>query len=462
MKWFIGSAFIILAGFSAAHARDAAQSDYAYGVQISTSNHGAFNEFNINEQAYRGMVRGDLRDICIFNGNEEIVPFSVRRVDGETRGNVETAVLPLFPLYKDSSGRPDNVSLYVKKDATGTLVTLDTGSSPKNEEQKMYAYLLDASALSRSITSLELDWEPGLKEGIYALNIEASDDLEQWHFINVKATIASLNYGGQTLVRREISLGGLNARYLRLSAVGMEEMIRLAKVTARMRTDLIIKSERKWFTAQGARQTEKPYEYLFDASGFFPVDRLRVRFPQKNTIVRAEFFSRPNDSAPWVMRQSSVIYDLDMEGKQLASPDVELMTVTDKYWMMRIDKSGGGIGEGIPVLEFGWLPHSLLFVAKGTPPFTFAYGNGQDVFCTGRMDDVLKGIKVTGQINGSAIMQASLEQQIILGGAVALRPAVKQYNWKNIMLWTILVGGVIFMTWMAVSLYRQMDLEDKG
>lgn len=459
MNRFIGTALTVLAGFSAAHAREAIQNDYAYGSQIASSNYSAFNEFIINEQAYRGMTRGDLRDICVFNGNGETAPFSVRRVDGEISGMDESAALPLFPLYRDQSGRPDNISLYVKKDETGTLVTLDTGSAPKPEEQKLYSYILDASALNNPMTALELEWEPGLREGIYQLALEVSDDFEQWHFIDAKATIASLNYSGHNLIRREIRLVGLRARYLRLSPVGMADMIRLTKVTARMRS-APVKPERQWISAQGILQMDRQNEYLFDATGFFPVDRLRVGFPQKNTIAQAEFFSRANPSAPWTLRQSSVIYDLEIEENPLASPDLELRTVNDRYWMMRVDKNGGGIGEGTPILEFGWLPHSLLFIGKGTPPFTFAYGNGQGVVCTGRMDNILKGIKEAQHIDSGLIERASLGQQVVLGGAAALHPAVQPYNWKNVILWAILVCGVIFMAWMAVSLHRQMDREE--
>lgn len=456
MNRFIGAALIVLTGFSAAQAREAVQNDYAYGAQIVSIDYGAFNEFTINEQAYKSMTRGDFRDICVFNGSGETVPFSIRRVDGEISGTDESTTLPLFPLYRDSSGRPENISLYVRKDETGTLVTIDTGSATKAEEQKMYAYILDASALNRPITALELEWEPDMKDGIYHLILEASDDLEQWHFVDPRATIASLNYSGHILVRREIKVMGLKAKYLRLSS-GVE-MMRLNKVTAKMRL-APVRSERQWFSAYGIRQAERPNEYLFDAAGFFPVDRLRMRFPQKNTIVRAEFFSRPNDSAHWALRHSSVIYDLDIDGKQLANPDLEIIIVPDRYWMIRIDKNGGGIGEGTPILEFGWLPHNLLFVGKGTPPFTLAYGNGQDIVCTGRVDDILKGIKEARHIDGTVIKQASLGHQITLGGAAALRPAVKPYNWKNITLWIILVCGVIFMLWMAVSLHRQMDME---
>ena len=38
---------------------------------------------------------------------------------------------------------------------------------------------------------------------------------------------------------------------------------------------------------------------------------------------------------------------------------------------------GGGLGGGAPVMHAGWIPHQVVFAARGEPPFQLAYGNRQ-------------------------------------------------------------------------------------
>src|SRR5258706_15185347 len=61
----------------------------------------------------------------------------------------------------------------------------------------------------------------------------------------------------------------------------------------------------------------------------------------------------------------------------ITSPELQTGFTTDRYWLLRVDQRGGGIGAGGPKLEAGGVPHSLVFAARGAPPVQLAYGNPQ-------------------------------------------------------------------------------------
>jgi len=102
----------------------------------------------------------------------------------------------------------------------------------------------------------------------------------------------------------------------------------------------------------------------------------------------------------------------------------------------------------------------LVFSARGEPPFTIAYGNARGAACQGRVENILAGLSDRG--NEPVSMMASFGPQVTLSGEMALRPVTKQFNWKILILWAVLVGGVVLMGWMALGLYREMNQKGGG
>src|SRR4029434_2346674 len=121
-------------------------------------------------------------------------------------------------------------------------------------------------------------------------------------------------------------------------------------------------------------RAEKPGEYVFDAGGYFPIDRARLHLPEPNTVVQEELFARNRGDQPWRQVTRGVAYRLRRGEGEVTSPELTMGTTTDRYWLVRVDERGGGLGTGVPKLEIGWVPHQLVFAARGAPPFQLAYG----------------------------------------------------------------------------------------
>jgi hypothetical protein len=189
-----------------------------------------------------------------------------------------------------------------------------------------------------------------------------------------------------------------------------------------------------------------------------PVDRIRVRLPQENTLVQATFFSRATERDPWKPGTSTLLYRLRIKGEELTSPDIALPASSDRYRLMRIDQSGGGIGKGLPLMELGWVPAKILFLARGSGPFQLAYGSGRPENCARGGNALFR--QFSDQQKESFVAEAAVPgPPVVLSGKTALRRPMIPYDAKTAVLWSLLLLGVGFLAWMALRLHQQMKGE---
>ncbi len=455
MKPALIAFFVLIASAVPVFAGDPAPNDFAYGMRLVTADGEALYEAAVPPEVYRGVTRADLGDLRVFNGRNEVVPFAVIRPSLESAPPAESGPLPIFPVYAGPGRRAENLSLHVKKDRTGAIINVTTGNGV-GTGRVIAAYLVDARRVGMPVSALELEPQaPG--EGIVSkVSVDAGTDLERWTGIARETTIVSMRYGEHRLERRTIELGSVKAAYFRISCDEPAGMPELAGVRARLAVSAR-EQARQWLSVAAMKITGKDgySEYSFDTSGRMPVDRIRAILPQDNTLVNATFFSRPSKEGPWINRQSSVLYTLRLRGHDVKNADISIPPCSDRYWLMRVDRAGGGLGRGVPKLEFGWVPEKLVFVARGAAPFTLAYGSSRVEAGESGGNELLEQLKDLQKENVVA-KAAGIGPGIVLGGENALRPGMTPHDWKIAVLWSVLVLGVALLTWMAVRLYRQM------
>jgi hypothetical protein len=116
----------------------------------------------------------------------------------------------------------------------------------------------------------------------------------------------------------------------------------------------------------------------------------------------------------------------------------------------------------------GWVPHRLVFVARGRAPFTLAYGNRDAVPSSHSMDTLIRGYRQNAASSGlesvkmtqvasvppTRLKSRDLQLPSALGGAVI---ALDSVAIKKIILWSGLVVAVLLLGWMAWRLIRQME-----
>jgi hypothetical protein len=143
-------------------------------------------------------------------------------------------------------------------------------------------------------------------------------------------------------------------------------------------------------------------------------------------------------------------YRLRRDDAEVTSSEIALTNVGERYWLLRVDQKGGGVGAGVPILQIGWMPQKLVFAARGTGPFQSVYGSSAAKASVFPIDSLIPGYKTEAELKVSA---ASLGEPAILAGAARLRAPVDYKKWA---LWGSLILGVVMLGCMAYRLARQI------
>ena len=449
MKPFIISIFLLFSAIPA-YPEQMSPEDFAYGLPLTVNGESPMYRVMLPQSVYLHVSRADIGDMRVFNKQGEIVPHILRSSEDLRTQTPEPVSLPFFPIYAESGS--GSFAFQLSADGKGSILSIRTNSG-EHPGGDISAYILDISMADRPIHELDLKWESNSESFVTTVSLDASNDLTHWQSIIAAATLTKLRYGEHQLEQNRIALPDRKARYLRLSWSAGKQGARLYSVKAEF-SPMISEPDRNRMMLEGA-SVKAGYE--FDTQGLFPTDRINVILPQKNSIARITLKSRANSNSEWKIRHRGVFHNLSVQGTMLKNTPVLLNPViTDRYWRIESDDSGG-MGTGIPQLEIAWIPHELVFLARGDAPFQLAYGSariGSSQSGTGRLFD-----NISQQEQYELVKQAIPGQETELSGSDMLKPLPPPFPWKTFLLWTILTAGVGILAWMAWRLYQQMNKE---
>lgn len=428
---------------------------FAHAARIAGAGEDSHYRFTLPADAYRGVTRADLGDLRVFNGAGEPVPYAfvplrVAKKDPAMHGT------KLFPLRGEEAKGLDGLNVRIRHNPGGGT-SVDVSSSPAAKERKLLGYILDPGELKTPFEALVLDWQ-GRAGFTGTARVEASEDLKSWRTLAGAASILYLEHGGQRLERKRVELYGARARYLRVSFTGTPADFALKQARLELRPD---KAEpaREWLALVARPVADRPGEYEFDTGGHFPVDRLRFVLPQLNTVAQGQVFTRERRESRrsaedyWRPALSATLYRLRRNGTEVTSADLAVAPNASRHWRLKVDQRGGGLGSGEVRLEIGWVPHQVVYAARGAEPFTLAYG--MKIAKPGALPiaAVLPGYKEGEAIalkTASLGVAASPEPKATSSFSIASAEAKK---WA---LWASLLVGVLLLVWMAFALLKQV------
>ncbi|MDH5786045.1 MAG: DUF3999 domain-containing protein [Chromatiales bacterium] len=428
--------------------------DFAFGMPLQVDGDGAIYTLAVPGEVYRHSWDASLADLRVFNSHGEEVPHLLQSSATVQQLAGQSYEPPLYPLPTQSN-RPLTEEVHVAIGKNGTLIDFYGGELPLPGAGEGEYYLIDATAAGGAIESMRLHWPAGDETLMTQISLSGSDDLNHWQPIVEKYTIARLRHQGFKLEQESVPLPGRRMKYYRIHWPPGGRGVALDKVELLLQSQYeLMPSEMTTLSAQG--ESAGPGDYRFDLGGHFPVSRLQLVMPQRNTVVQARLFSRGSDEEPWQLRHSGLFYDLDLEGGRLRSGELQLPPLRHGQWRVEVEQRGGGLGSGTPQLQLGWYPQRLLFIARGEMPFTLAfgrYGLGAEKLA---IDPLLKSIERDPARRGG-IKPASAGALFDLGGAGRLDMPPSPLPWQQWLLWLILLLGVALLGMMAHSLYKQMQ-----
>jgi hypothetical protein len=409
-------------------------------------------------RVYAGIEQRDLGDLRVLNASGEPVPHAFLPREPADPVPVVASPARLFPVYGAEAQGVEGVKLDVVRGAGGTVIRLSESPRKPGVERRLLGYLVEIGKDEKPIEALELDWRTAAGFN-GAARVEASDDLGRWRTLVHEAPILALEHAGERLERRRVELRGARAEYLRLSFLRVPRDFELRGLRLERRGERA-EPGREW-ARLAAGPAAKAGEYRFDAGGRFPADRVRLTLPQRNTVARVQILSRDDDERPWRSRAWTTVYRLQRDGIELTSPDVPIPQGTDRQWLVRADTRGGGLGAGALGLELGWVPHELVFAARGAGPFALAFGAARARSEALPVASVVPGYEKGKTVPAHAasvgeVAAAPPRPAFFADPAGWAREALASGRGKTWILWIVLGLGVLAVAWMALRLLRDV------
>jgi hypothetical protein len=363
----------------------------------------------------------------------------------------------IFPLYGDEAKGLDGTTLRVARTASGSVLSVSVTEQPAAARRRLVGYLLDPGETKSAKDVLVLDWDTS--EGFSGhAQVEGTDDFKQWHSVAMSAPILSLQHAGARLERSRVELGGSRARYLRLALTGVPRRFALKEVRVELRPETP-QPMRRWLALAGV-PGKTLGEWFFDTGGHYPVDRVRLQLPEPNTVVQVQLQARERVDDRWRLTGSGTAYRLVGDAGDVVNQDLVVRANSDRYWMLKVDQRGGGLGAGEVQLEIGWVPHELVFAARGTPPFTLAYGNDKAKPGAAPLAVVLPerpdGTTPSAPAATAGAIAARGETSFSAQPLRFVRELTERRDVRKWLLWGALVAGVLVLAWMALRLMREL------
>ncbi|GAB3105727.1 DUF3999 domain-containing protein [Cupriavidus yeoncheonensis] len=346
---------------------------HAERFPLTTEGSAAFYTVTLDAGVYARSRRAGLADLRVRNGSGEPVPYALDLPAADAAPSPVLQEVPWFPL-PPLARRGTTPSLGVVIGPDGALRAASAAPSDVGAD----TWLVDLSRLRQPVSALVIGLGVGGAGGDFRgeVDVASSDDLRQWT-PGGSAQLLRASRAGGVLSQDRIELGGLRARYVRLTwrdtapAPGgvRAETTAVAEATAA--------AAFQWRAGLKAMQGG-PGEYLFDAGGRFPAERVRIRLPQPNTVVTGTLRSRSDAGVPWSPVAEVRLYRLadpaaSEPGREQLSAPLVIPRNTDPHWRLTLQNGQGGLG-GMPELALGWRPATVTFVARGSPPFVLAVG----------------------------------------------------------------------------------------
>ena len=420
--------------------------DFAYGISLKTAEKAPAYRVELPLDVYKGVVSPELADLRVFNANNEVVPYEVRRQKSFASEPGPTSRLPMFPLRGDARAALDAFRVTIQSGRAQLNL-----NAPQSEPapSTVHAYLIDARAFKAPMSAIQLQWPDDAQDFAGMLDVEASDDLAVWRKVVHAAPIANLRANNEHLIENRTEFRSTKAKFWKLAWVGNDAPFALSAVVVE-RARNVIEAKRLKLTIEGAPVDSRPGEFAYDLRASLPVDRVNVELPQRNSVATVAVLSRTDPKEIWRTVTRQGLYRIDQtgnEGNELNNSAAQIDTDSDRYWLLRFEKPED-VGSGTPRLNIEWIPHELLFVARGEGPFVIAYGSVTAKAAQTSIARVLPKLELSA---------AQVGAPFDLGGPSRREPERAPFPWKSVTLWAVLLAGVGALGWMALRLLRQMS-----
>jgi len=424
--------------------------DYAQGIDIVAPSGLPLIEMTLPDAVYETVTRADLGDMGVFNADGQPVPHALCTALTHAEPTITEHSLPVLEL-RDAPEVVSGGSHIEVQTASGTQVNVQEAESGRPAAANGRIHIIDARDSKELIRAIQFDWQSPDGASQAQVSIEASDDLDQWRVLVPASTLLRATSGEQELKRERIELPARAYNYLRVQRTDGGPPLTIAGVMAE-RVGAALEFDPVWFMATN-HVTDDIEVLFYDTGRRAPVTYARLRLPQENSSVRVTLHSRDDAKAPWSQRWDGEAYRIVTDTQRRESPPAQFAATSDRYWRLKIAKDPQLYRA--TVLELGYRPARLRFLAQGSGPFTLAYGSRRAAVSPASACDALLA-DFPSEERSKLVGEGSQQVARVLGGDTALRPVPRQTPVRLVVLWSVLILGVGLLVAMALALLKRV------
>lgn len=460
------------------------------GAPISLQGAGPYYRLVLPAALYGRAAYTDLRDLRIRNASGNAVPYGWLHEEAATPHSASQKV-PLFAVPANAGSAPSDALLSFQLRSDGSLQLV----KPAAPATGAVPWLIDVSHVRGNLLQARLEVAAGTR-GVFAYRLEASNDLRSWRPVGGEEQLVKLSHNNQNLERLAVDLGGLRARFLRLS---WSDPAQGAQLTA-VNIDSVEAAEaalpQEWSEAIRPERCEASHcDYLLPRG--LPARSLRIALADTNTLAQLEVLGLPDPAptptsavqpvlrplhnplyalrrhrdatrpttAPGEIRLAdSVVYRLTQGSTEARSPDIALDGAV--YPRLRLRTAGpvALLGATPPTIAVATTPRTVVFLAQGQPPFTLNWKTSAEPNAAPASGAALPLSTLIPAYSSSKPVAAdtALVSLAVQAPAPAAPPAAAAATTadnpakRSAWLWAALGAGLLLLAGMAWSLFASM------
>lgn len=431
---------------------------FAYGWPVILEGGGpvGYHRLAMSREVLAASRSPELADVVVFDDDDRPVPSFVRAPQ-------ELAPPPLPERPIQVFGVAERA-----REATTASLTLETrgqaGSravisiAPGSQDPDLPNTLRWYAAMDGSdcCAALRFGWDDAGESFISGVDIDQSDDLENW-FPIARGAIAALRSGTSNVIRDRIEIPQSVLGYLRITVHQPAAGFRLARLTMEPRSQSDGEQVNEYGQPVGSQREwqESPLNgdapTILDLGATLSVDRFEVNLTESG-MVRARLESASDPAGPWTARGEALFFRFESAEGSSASDAAMVGGTAARHWRAVLT----GYSGAPATLRLGWVASELVFVGQGRPPYRVVAGNAIAAQGVEGLQAMRSDARALWQAQKPYTGLVTLGPRKTLAGDAAYSIAPPPRDWRRVLLWLLLAGGVAAVLAMAWRLRREL------
>lgn len=489
---------VLISGVIIAWCLTAKARDYECSFELSDGIQ-SIRSVTLSEDVYRCLRFNSYADIAVVNADNQLVPFTLSRPTVNVNRQQYTKNIEFYQEPQVSSYKTGD---QIRRIASLTGVVSNTRNNQQWQKTNVYYSSVILEQPERSVDQIGdplLSVSLGVNTSDAPIRatvlVEVSNDLQNWKALSKPYDFYFLPGKKNNLSHNVLPLShylNRQAKYLRLATLsnvqGFTSLI--SNISGVYQHTERVSQAIEWLTVTPYKLEGEEGVWQFDLPSLVPVSALRLNNVNNIVYYQGQLFSQPHknpqavneivkksgkkklkeaikDAAkgksrksktdtPWRTVTRFSWYKLMTENGSVESPDLQFSSVKSRQWKIKFYVPEDLPVNQLPIVEVGWKPSTLNFIAQGEGPFTLQVGRDQATKKT-VFPAQLQRLGASSE-SVTILRRVTLEANVVMPSQMEEADSSK-VNWGEILLWVILLLGVLLMFYMAYSLMRSMNKE---